>query len=86
MTRDDVKELFKMIKLYFDNFVVSSEKVDAWHKLLQDQDTKKVMERLEYHFKTKPFPPSVADLRKQVEGRDIPDTYVHDLSAGEDWH
>lgn len=86
MTRDDVKEVFKSIKLVFDNFVISSEKVDFWYELLKDQKTEEVMKRLEYHLQTKSFPPSIADLRKQVIGRDIPDTYVHDLSAGEDWN
>lgn len=101
MNKQEVLELIRTIEIaynfpwtrkregyakYLTDEELIIEVVNVWYEYLKDQKTEWVMKRLKYHIETKPFPPTVSDLRRQVIGRDIPDTYVHDLSAGEDWN
>lgn len=62
MNREDVKELFKLIKFIYPNFEVSSEKLDTWTRLMSDQDKRKVMRKAELHAKSNQFPPTIAHL------------------------
>lgn len=62
MERNDVVELFKMIKSFYPNFEVSSEKVDAWHRIMKKMDYKRVVARLEQHAAENPFPPTIAEI------------------------
>lgn len=84
MNKKQVVELFKFIKSVYSQFEVDQYKIDTWSQLLEDQNPATVMRKAEYHAKTNHFPPSVADLREQVTGRYIPDTWENDMTAGED--
>lgn len=87
MTRDEVKKLFKFIKLVYQNFEVTSEKVDAWYQLLREFDYEQVMANAEKHALSNTYPPTIADLVKQetkTNGRYVPDDFTLDYSAGED--
>jgi len=62
MTRDDVKELFKLIVFVYPNFEVNSEKLNTWTRLMSDQRKDKVFRKAEKYVKTNRFPPTIADL------------------------
>lgn len=62
MERSDVIELFRLIKNFYPNFEVSSEKVDAWHKIMKKMDFDRVVAKLEQHTAEKPFPPTISEI------------------------
>lgn len=62
MERDQVVELFRLIKSFYPNFEVSSEKVDAWHRIMKKMDFDRVVAKLEQHAAEKPFPPTIAEI------------------------
>lgn len=64
MNREQVKEVFKVIAFAYPKFEVSSEKIDFWHKFLNDQDPAAVMKKTERHVMNNVFPPTIADLRE----------------------
>ncbi|WP_257475164.1 hypothetical protein [Bacillus sp. MCCB 382] len=70
MTREQVKAVFKTIKFGYPLFEVSPEKLDFWHRNLQDQNPASVMKKAELHVKEKTFPPTIADLRSRKERED----------------
>jgi Loader and inhibitor of phage G40P len=70
MTRDQVKDVFKTIKFAYPQFEVSPEKLNFWHKNLNDQNPASVMRKTEQHVKEKPFPPTIADLRERKQRED----------------
>ncbi|MGR5914590.1 hypothetical protein ACT7DA_20990 [Bacillus pacificus] len=49
----------------YDMFEVTSEKVDLWSKMLEDQDARLVFEKAAHHIKTEQYPPSISQLREQ---------------------
>lgn len=65
MNRDQVKEVFKLIKNNYSQFEVTSEKVDIWHKMLKDQNPAVVMRNAERHILESKFAPVIADLRER---------------------
>lgn len=65
MTRDQVKEVFKILKYAYPLFEVTSEKVDAWTRLLKDQNPAVIMRNAERFILESKFPPSIADLRER---------------------
>mgnify|MGYP001054982987 FL=1 len=86
MTRDELKNIFKLLVNVYPNFVVSSEKVDIWYEFLKDNDYQSVLNKTKEYVKTNRFPPSIADLNKKDEA--LPPYYqdfVYDINAGEDW-
>lgn len=66
MTREEVKELFKFLTFIYPNFEVSSEKLDVWTSLLENQNTEKVMRRAKRYVLDNKFPPTIADLAEQI--------------------
>lgn len=62
MDRNEVVSIFKIIHAYYPNFSVNSEKVDVWHKVMEDMDYKRVKKRLEDYAIDSPFPPTVANI------------------------
>lgn len=62
MTRDQVKEIFKLITHVYQRFDVTSEKLDIWHYFLADQDYKIVRSKTLRHIKNEKFPPTVAEI------------------------
>lgn len=64
MTREQVKEVFKILAYAYPKFEVSSEKIDFWHKFLIDQNPAAVMQKAEKHVMESPFAPTIADLRE----------------------
>jgi hypothetical protein len=65
MTRDEVKKVFMVLRNVYPQFEVTSEKLDIWHKLFQDQNSAIVMKNLEQYVTVNKFPPTIADLREQ---------------------
>lgn len=64
MNRDQVKEVFKIVKSVYPHFEVNSEKVDIWARLLKDQDSSVVIRNTERYVTNNKFPPTIADLRE----------------------
>ncbi|KAA0547552.1 hypothetical protein FZW96_11940 [Bacillus sp. BGMRC 2118] len=65
MDRNRVVDLFKIIKMFYENFEVSSEKVDYWHSILKKHDFKTVEENLLQHVETSVYPPKIAEIIKK---------------------
>ena len=66
MKREQVIEVFKIIKSVYPNFEVSTEKVDIWTRLLKDQNPAIIMKNTEQYVLTQKFPPTIADLRENT--------------------
>ncbi len=64
MNREQVKELFKLLVNFYPTFEVTSEKVNAWHKFLQNYEAETIFTNTENHIYENKFPPTVADLVK----------------------
>jgi hypothetical protein len=65
MNRDQVKEIFKLIKNVYSQFEVTTEKVDTWTRLLKDQNPAVIMRNTERFILESKFPPVIADLRER---------------------
>lgn len=62
MTREEIIELFKLIKSVYPTFEVTTEKVDSWTRLMKDMDYKRVMAKTEEHAQSNKFPPTIAEI------------------------
>lgn len=62
IVRDEVKILFRLISSYYDNFVVTSEKIDAWYLMLKDYEFNIIQQNLYEHIKNSSFAPKIKDL------------------------
>lgn len=66
MKREQVIEVFKLIKNVYPNFEVSTEKVDIWTGLLKGQNPAVIMKNTEQYILTQKFAPTIADLRENT--------------------
>lgn len=64
MNRDQVKEVFKILKNIYPQFEVTSEKLDIWLGFLKDQNPAVVMKNTERHVLESKFAPTIADIRE----------------------
>lgn len=62
MDREQVIQLFKLIKSVYPNFEVDTQKVDTWTRLMKDMDFKRVIAKAEEHVQTNKFPPTIAEI------------------------
>jgi hypothetical protein len=66
MKRDEVIELFKLIKSSYDNFTANKQKADWWHEMLEDVTYGEAVRKLKEHVKGKEdrynFIPQLADF------------------------
>ncbi|MEJ9210096.1 replicative helicase loader/inhibitor [Bacillus smithii] len=86
MTREELKNIFKVLVNVYPNFEVSSEKLNIWYEFLKDSDYQSVLNNTKEYVLSNRFPPSIADLNKKRES--IPpyyDDFIYDINAGEDW-
>ncbi|MGD6872991.1 replicative helicase loader/inhibitor [Sutcliffiella horikoshii] len=65
MTREQVVQLFKYIKMAYENFDVSSDKVDFWHESIKNQSLQNVLNRFKKHVKTNKYPPTISDIYEE---------------------
>jgi hypothetical protein len=65
MNRDQMKEVFKLIKNTYSQFEVTSEKIDVWTRMLKDQNPAVVMRNTERYILENKFAPTIADLRER---------------------
>lgn len=65
MNREEVKEVFKVLKAVYPQFEVTSEKLDIWTRFLKDQNIAVIMRNAERFVLENKFPPSIADLRER---------------------
>jgi hypothetical protein len=65
VNRDEVKEVFRILKNVYPKFEVTTEKLDIWAKFLKDQNPAVVMRNTERFILESKFPPSIADLRER---------------------
>jgi hypothetical protein len=65
VNREQVKEVFKVLKNVYPQFEVTSEKLDIWTKFLKDQNPAVIMRNVERFVLDSKFPPSIADLREK---------------------
>jgi len=63
VNRDEVKEVFKVIRNVYSQFEVTSEKLDIWSQYLKDQNPAVIMKNVERFVLENKFPPTIADLR-----------------------
>ncbi|MEH7085420.1 hypothetical protein V7139_22140 [Neobacillus drentensis] len=87
MTKKETFSLKKLIAVYYEQFKVTQEKLDGWHVALGNNSYEKVHGNLMEFVVQSPHPPKISDLvqNSSKRGRDIPDNFVLDLTAGEDW-
>lgn len=74
MTKKEVARLLVFINTVYPNFTVNQEKIDAWSRLLADQNPAIIMRNAERHSMSSKFPPVIADLRevkKEAHGNDF---------------
>lgn len=60
-------KVIKTITLYYQNFVVTEEKVKEWADEIQHHSLDEVTKRLKEHAKESKFPPTLADLIEKKE-------------------
>ncbi|MFS0822145.1 replicative helicase loader/inhibitor [Bacillus sp. 1P02SD] len=65
MNRAEVIQLFKYIKMSYENFEVSTDKVDFWQGIFKDQDFTTVMKKLEKHVRSNKFAPTISELYEE---------------------
>jgi hypothetical protein len=63
--RDEVKEIFKILKNVYPQFEVTSEKLNVWSNFLKDQNPAVIMKNVERFVLESKFPPTIADLRER---------------------
>ena len=64
MTKEQVFEVLSLIGNVYPNFEVTQEKINAWHRLLKDQNPAVIMKNAERHVLESRFVPTIADLRE----------------------
>jgi hypothetical protein len=64
LKREEVKEVFKILKNVYPQFEVTSEKLDVWSSFLKDQNPAVIMRNTERHVLESKFAPTIADLRE----------------------
>lgn len=62
MTREQVKQLFKIIVSVYPNFDVDSTKLNIWTSLMRDMDYQRVLEKTKDYMQKNKFPPTIADI------------------------
>lgn len=62
MNREQVIQLFKLIKSVYPTFEVDTQKVDIWTRLMKDMDFNRVMTKAEEHVQSNKFPPTIAEI------------------------
>jgi len=62
MNREQVKELFKLIKSVYPMFEVTSDKIDSWTRLMKKMDFERVMAKTEKHVQSNRFAPTIAEI------------------------
>jgi hypothetical protein len=70
MNKEQVFEILSHIKLFYERFEVTQEKLNAWHNILEDEDFNAVYSILKGVVKTNKFPPTIAEIlpSKQLNG------------------
>lgn len=66
MDRVETIKLFTLISNAYDHFEVNKEKVELWSSMLADKDFEIVAFNLRDHIQREKFPPSIADLRREI--------------------
>ncbi|WP_144555442.1 hypothetical protein [Bacillus sp. X1(2014)] len=86
-SKKEVYTLMKLIEVYFEQFKITQEKLDGWHKVLSKYSYEKLHGNLMEFVIQSPHPPKISDLVQNPSrgGRDIPQGYNFDITAGEDW-
>lgn len=64
MTRDEVKEVFKILTNVYPQFEVTKEKLDIWHRFLRKDNPAVVMRNTEKFIIESKYPPALADLKE----------------------
>lgn len=74
MTKRETFQILQLIRLYYDSFEISQEKVDEWYFLLKHQSFATMQKHVREHAAHSAYPPKIAELiRKPAFGsRDIP--------------
>lgn len=65
MDKENVKEVFKIIKSVYPSFEVTSEKLNVWTRLLSDQEADVVIKNTESYAANNRFPPTISELRQE---------------------
>jgi hypothetical protein len=68
MIKKETFQLLKTISTYYDQFVISQEKVDLWHGVLKPYQSEVIEENLIGFVKESPYPPKIADLLPKRSG------------------
>jgi hypothetical protein len=62
MTYQEALKVIKTVSIYYQNFVITEERVKEWALIIQDYELFQVMDNLKEHARTNKFPPTLADL------------------------
>ncbi|PLR95736.1 replicative helicase loader/inhibitor [Bacillus sp. T33-2] len=74
MTKRETYLIMMTISVYYDQFEMDQQKVDAWHEVFKHYPFEPVKEKLFAFVAESPFPPKISDLVKKtaVVSREIP--------------
>lgn len=62
MTKKQVAEVLLQIHNVYPRFDVTQARIDTWYGFLKDQNPAVVMRKVENHFISEKFPPTIAEV------------------------
>lgn len=66
MTKSEIAKILAVLAASYSKFDVDDLKVQVWHEMLGDLDYKLVQVAVQKLILESPYPPAIADIRKQV--------------------
>lgn len=64
MTKREVAKVLAFLNSVYPNFEVTQNKIDAWTRLLKDQNPAVVMRNAERYALNQKYPPALSELRE----------------------
>jgi len=82
MTKREVFQLLSMIACYYEQFVVDQAKVDAWTRVLRNNDFDPLEKNLLTHVTESAYPPKISELVRKggASAQAIPDDIETEIS------
>lgn len=67
MTYQEALKVIKTISIYYQNFVITEDRVKEWAYIIQEYDLETTLNNLKEFAKGSKFPPTLSDIVKQKE-------------------
>jgi glutamine synthetase adenylyltransferase len=62
MTYQDALKVIKTVSVFYQNFVITEERIREWALVIQEYEYKQIMDNLKAFARENKFPPTLADL------------------------